>query len=466
MNRARPGRLFLLATASLASILPGALLAQEGTGLRGNFSFATGLEFSDNKRLDPESLGDTTTWFTDLGFGVLSETRTERLTFSIDGRFEQSFGDGATDEDDFRLSGSSANFGYNRVGANSRLRLFADYSFREIEDDFLGFFVDGEFDPQALLIDGGEVDRRRIGGTVETGIEGPFGLEVNFTARDRNYRENSDPDLTDQTRVNLDGIARFRTRPNLTFRALAGLERQEDTSDLSTLVEESEVDFIGFGLETETAGGLSIVGDVLVDDSETIVNGSTSNREDGVGFDISLLQDRPNGTIGANFTSRIDGAGRRITASVSRAVEFPTGGLSFSLGLVDQEDGDTGFTTGLGYLRETTLGRVTANLTQSPSTDIDEAFLNTSFDVGLARELSPVSEIGATFRYGRSRGISGTDDDIDTRTTFGITYQRDLTEDWGLTAGYEYTRTDDEGSPSADRNTLFFNIGRDFDFGF
>ncbi len=463
MNRARPGRLFLLATASLATLAPGALLAQEGTGVRGTFSVSTGFEFSDNRRLDPESQGDTFSSVTDLAFGIESETRTDRLTFDAGGTLEDNWGDGAADDDDFRVSAQNARFGYTRLGANSRVAFAADYSLRELDDDFLGFFIDGEFDPQALILDGGEVERKSARVTIETGIEGPFGLELNARVRDRDYQDTSDPDLTDQTRTNLDGVARFRVQPNLTFRAVAGISRQED---VNAFTEENDVNYIGFGIETETSTGLSIVGDILIDDTETTVDGITTDDEDGVGFDVLVRQDRPNGEIGAVFSSRIDGSGRRTEASVGRQFDLPTGGFGFSLGLVDQEDGDTRFTTGLNYLRDTPIGRVTANLTQRPSTDIDEAFLNTSIDLGITREISPVSEIGATFRYGRARGLSDSDNDIDARTSLGLTYQRDITQDWGLTAGYEYTRSEDEGEPTATRNTFFFNIGRDFDFGF
>ena len=137
-----------------------------------------------------------------------------------------------------------------------------------------------------------------------------------------------------------------------------------------------------------------------------------------------------------------------------------------SLGVVDQRDGDAGFTAGLDFFRQTPIGRVTANITQRPTTRVDEAFLNTSISLGIERELSPVSEIGATFRYGRSRGLTNIDDDINSRTQLGVTYTRDITKDWGFVAGYEYTATNDDDVPRATRNTFFFNIGRDFDFGF
>ena len=463
MNRARPGRLFLLATVSLATLAPGTLLAQEGTGVRGTLSVTQGLEFSDNRRLEATSAGDTLTSVTRLGFGVLSETRTERFTFNLNGIFEDSSGDGASEDEGFRTTNRSASLGYRREGANARLEFGASFSNREIQDDFIGFFVDGEFDPRALKLEGGEVDRTSYSARLQTGLEGPFGFDVRLRTSDRTYEDTTDPDLVDQSRLSVDTVSSFRLRPNFSLRALAGVGSVEEEG---VFLEENERSYLGFGIETETARGLTLRGDILFDETETLLDGETTDEEDGVGFDVSVEQARPNGSVGLAVSSRIDGAGRRTSASVSRGIELPTGGLSLSLGIVDQEDGDLGLTSSLRYLRETPVGTITADLAQQPSTQIDEAFLNTSISLGINRDLNELSQVGATLRYGSTSVLSDGEEDSDTRTTLGLTYDRELTQDWGLTAGVEYTRIDEADEADRSSSTVFFNIGRDFDFGF
>ena len=50
----------------------------------------------------------------------------------------------------------------------------------------------------------------------------------------------------------------------------------------------------------------------------------------------------------------------------------------------------------------------------------------------------------------------------DNETTASIAYRRELTSDWSMLTGYEYTR-DDNGD---DENSIFLNIQRDITFGF
>ncbi|MXQ06417.1 hypothetical protein GQ651_01015 [Alphaproteobacteria bacterium GH1-50] len=462
MKIARPGPLLLLATLTLTTALPAGLLAQEATGIRGTLSVTQGLEWSDNRRLDIVSPGSTLTSVTRLGFGAISETRTQQLNFNVDGSIEGSFGDGATDQEDFRIVSDSIRLGYSRSGANSRLSFDASTTTREIDDDVIGFFVNGEFDPNALVLDGGEVERTRLSARIETGLEGPFGLDVSARSSTRDYVDTTDPELVDQETVSLDATARFRIRPSLALRARAGMSETDETE--LGVVQTTSRRYLGFGVEAESAGGLAFTGDLILDKSQTDQDGVEVSDDDGVGFEVTLEQARPNGSVGFEVTSRVDNSGRRSSARVLRSIDMPTGALSFSLGLVDQENADIEFTSSLAYARETPAGRVTANLQQSPSTDAGEAFLNTSFSLGLTRELSQISELGASIEYGSARAF--TEDDADRRATFGVTYQRELTRDWDLTAGLEHTRVDDADDEDRSSNTVFINIGRDFDFGF
>ena len=460
MKRARPGRLLLLATLSLTTAYIGPAISQDGTGVRAKLSVSSGLEFSDNLRLDQNSPGDTYTSVTDLGFRLTSETRNERLNFGLTGRLEGSEGDGATSEEDFRLSRRGANLDYRRQNATSRFAFRGRYDKVEVEDDIFGFLIDGEFDPNALVIDRGDVTRTSLSTRLQTGLEGPLGFDVSAAWRERDYSDETDPDLEDREQWRFDTTAEFRIRASLALRARAGINDTDEEDGFDRL--ESENKYVGFGVQSETAGGLFIVGDILLDDSSTDRNGVFEDDDDGLGLELSITQARTDGEIGFDLSSRIDESGRRTIASVRRAIEMPTGGLSFSLGLVEQ-DSDLEFTSSLEYFRETPVGTVTANILQRPSTSASEAILNTAVNLGITRALTPVSDIGATFRYGASRDFGESTDDR--RATIGVNYRRDITRDWDLNAGYEYTRVEDDVDDWS-RNTVYFNIGRDFDFGF
>ena len=98
MKISRPGRL-TTAALSLAAMTAAPVLAQDGTGVRGNLSFSTGLEVSDNPSLVTAPDGTTLTSVTNLGFSVSSETRVDRFSFSVGAGIEGKDG-GATTEAD------------------------------------------------------------------------------------------------------------------------------------------------------------------------------------------------------------------------------------------------------------------------------------------------------------------------------------------------------------------------------
>ncbi|NNL17812.1 MAG: hypothetical protein HKP37_03625, partial [Boseongicola sp.] len=127
MKTSRPGRL-ASAALSLAAITATPLLAQEGTGIRGNLSFSTGLEVSDNPSLSSTPDGTTLTSVTNLGFSLTSETRVDRLRFTIGAGIEGEDGGSTTAADALDLKRSNLGLSYAREGINSRLALSARYN--------------------------------------------------------------------------------------------------------------------------------------------------------------------------------------------------------------------------------------------------------------------------------------------------------------------------------------------------
>lgn len=461
MDISRPGRL-TLATLSLTAMTLAPALAQDGTGLRGILSFSQGVEYSDNPTLAATSLGSEFSSVTDLGFSLSSETRTQTFSLSLGTSLEGAIGSSTTAADDFDLKDTESAVSYSQEGANSNFSLRANYREFDIEDDIFGFFVDGEFDPDALIVDGGTREAYGVSGRFEIGTDGPLGLDLRARHNVTNYIGTNDLELVDKDKTSVDATARFRLNRALTARAVAGYSRSDEEVPLMNTSRRNS--YIGVGLEGETAGGVEYSGDITLDDTETFVLGALASDDSGVGISLDATKAQPNGSIGVNIGSHVDETGRRTTASVRRSFDLPNGSLSLSLGVADQEGADAELTTRVSYLREFSDSQLRAEVIQSPSTNDGDAFLNTSVRINYMQDINAISSWDAGFSYGSADIIDGASGD--TRTSATVAYSRDLTEDWNLRAGVEVIRIDDDAGADRSSNTVFVTIGRDFSFGF
>lgn len=412
------------------------------TGPSGTFSFGQELEYDFNEGAQTRTL---------LGLELSTATRTQTLGFSVSTEYRGDFRDGR--DDDLFFDNSLAALSYSTGTPSTSLAFSARLRDVDLEEDPL------ELAPGLLLInEEGTVTTGDIQARFELGIEQPLGLVLGAFYRDSNFSGTIDAGLSDETVLDVDALARFNLNSSFALRALTGL-RQTDENDL--VQTETETVFFGLGVETVTRGGLRFATDVIFDDTETRNNSVTSIRDDGLGFDISLEQARQNGVIGAEISSRLDEAGRRISAQLIRELTLPTGGLGLSLGAVDQEGvEDLQFVGQVVYRRETQRGAVSVSLEQAATTDDEDTLVSTNLQINYQ------AQINATSRWEAGLGFLQTDellaDDTDSETTASFSYQRDLTSDWMMETGIELSR-DDEGD---EENTVFFNIQRDITFGF
>jgi hypothetical protein len=452
--------LSLTATLALSvSYLPPAF-AQEEPGLIGTLSFSQGIEISDNEDLDSTTSGATLTSRTGLGFALSSETRTESLRFNIGTELVGEYGGGAADE--FDVENTSADLAYSREGANARLGFSASYSEIQLEDSVIETTPAFGIGFGSLVIDEGTAKITNLNGSFETGINSPFGVELRAGYFRSEFGATVDPDRTDTERVSLDSVARFQLNPAYTARVLAGISVQNEEDALES---ESRDSYVGVGLSTETASGLSVTGDIMFDRSETTVLGPVTTTEDGIGVDLSVSQSQPAGSIGFDLSSRISEDGRRTQASVNRSMELPTGELAFVLGIVDQEGDDSLRPLGrLSYRQDTPRGGLTASLSQEPSVDDGDIYTNTRLAVDFAQDIDSTSGWMAGLAYSAVNEVGGTDDD--NRATASLAYTRSLTEEWRMRTGLEHIRESTGGGSTESSNTVFFNIERDITFGF
>ena len=418
------------------------VFGQEGSGREGVLSFDQGFEYDFEDGLETR---------TDLEFTFSTSTRTESFSFGIGTELFGDFTDGGSD--DFEIRNSSASVEYDRRGANSSLSFSARYSEVNLGDDTF------EIAPGPILIgEDGTLTTTGVAARLETGIEGPFGLTLDADYRDDDYEDTVDPDLVDEVTTSVDALARFSLSPSLSLRARAGIERVEE-DDLDDT--ERENSYVGLGVGGETAGGLTFSADILFDESEVTPSPPSSTTDDGIGFEIALQQERPNGSLGADISSRIDDTGRRTTAEVNRRFDLRNGELAFAIGVVDQEGVDDLQLIGrLEYAAETPRGEVSASIAQDAVSDDGDTVVSTSLALAYRQEINAVSGWEAELTYDASEELLGPEDDDSTTAT--LAYTRDLTEEWSMRTGYEITR-DSDGDTS---NSVFFNIGRDITFGF
>ena len=437
-----------LSCAAFTSLVVGAIPVwaqeppQDITRPSGVLSFGQELEYDFDDGLQTRTL---------FGLNLFTATRSQTLGFSISTEYRGDFRDDR--DDDLLFDNSSAELRYSRGNASTSLSFAARLRDLDLEEDPF------ELEPGVLLInDEGSVTTADITARLETGIDRPFGISLDANFRDSSFSGTTDADLSDETILNVDALARFNLNRSLSLRALAGV-RQTDEDDLTQT--ETETTFFGLGLETVTRGDLSFSTDLLFDETEITTNTPTTESDDGLGFVITISQPRPNGVIGAEFISRIDEAGRRTSAELIRELTLPTGGLALSLGVVDQEGADDlQFIGGLVYRRQMSRGAVSVSLEQAATTNDEDTVVSTNVQINYQAPINTIS----SWRAGL--GFLQTDElltnDTESETTASFSYQRDLTSDWTMETGIELSRDDD----GEEENTIFFNIQRDITFGF
>lgn len=415
---------------------------QEFTRPSGVLTFGQELEYDFDEGLQTRTL---------FGLTLFRATRTQTLSFSVGTEYRGDFRDDR--DDDLFFDNSRAELRYSIRSATTSLSFAARLRDLDLEEDPF------ELEPGVLLINElGTVTTADIAARLETGIERPFGITLDASYRDSSFSGAVDADLSDETILNVDALARFNLTRSLSLRALAGL-RQTDEDDLTQT--ETETTFFGFGLGTVSRGGLSFSGDILFDDSEITTNTDARESNDGLGFVITVNQPRPNGLVGAEIISRIDEAGRRTSAELIRELTLPTGGLALSLGVVDQEGvDDLQFIGEIAYRREMSRGAVSVSLAQGATTNDEDTLVSTNVRINYQAPINSVSSWQAGL------GFLQTDElltnETDSETTASFSYQRDLASDWSMETGIELSR-DDDGD---EENTFFFNIQRDITFGF
>jgi hypothetical protein len=417
----------LIRTTALAALLSGGAglaapaLAQsyETGGIQLSFGLGLGLETQSNRDLSAGDPGASSQARTDLTFGLLTETRSQRLLLEAGGQLRVLDTPGSNAEGNGFVR-PSLRLDYDRTAVASRLQFRARLSETDVSE-----VETLEIDLIDVVISSGTATRRTafVEGRLDWRLDRPFGFGVLARVSDVAYR--------DGVATGLGGTGLFDNR-RFTF----GVNARFDLSPAARLT--TSLTYEAF--EQDGTPG----------QRETLSLGNT------------LTIDRPLGalTISSGIDSTEDG--ERISTSVGRAYDLPWGTVSGNLGLTRGVAGDTFLTGALNTTYALPRGTLSFGLSRGVSSgnEEDTERVNNQVNLGYLQEIDPLSNLRLGANWAEveetATGVSSTN------ATLSATYTRSLTRDWNMDLGYRHRFRDDTASGSARSNEVFFNLRRTF----
>lgn len=390
----------------------------ETRGIQLNLGVTLGLETQSNRALDPADPGRSSAATMGLSLGVLSETRTQRLSFDLGGDLRNLNGPGNV------INGfvnPSIALGYDRTSAAARLSLSA--SLREINRANAGLIFDE--DAQTFTLADGTATRRRtnLSAQLNWRDDAPLGFGVLARLDDNSY--------SDGVATGIDGTALNDTQ-RLTLGATARL----DLSEASRL-------------------------NIGLDYSEFKQDGVAGSRDTWT-LTNALTIDRPDGALTFSFAVTDTEDGTRVATSVGRSLEYPLGILSGQIGVTRGVTGETFLSGGVNVTRALPSGNLSFGLARNVNSGTlqDTERVSTRATFGYQHELNALSSLSFDVNWTE---VTQTSTNVDTvRASIGATYSRELTPDWNMDTGIRHRFRDSSVSGTARSNELFLNLRRDF----
>ncbi|MEI4473720.1 hypothetical protein [Frigidibacter sp. MR17.24] len=376
-----------------------------------SFGLTQSLRSVENLDLDPESRGRTTLAETDM---VLRWREYQGLnSFRLDFGTTLRGSDGpATTSDGLR--DPFVAFGWERSNGSARIGL--DLRYAKVDQSSLSYrSVDvTDPDPEAYDVTGTRT-QRSAGLSLGFGLDGPLATSLGYTASQTDYSGDTTRDGSRTDTASLGFNARLAP-------ALTGS--------------------LGFGYQ--------------VYESDT--PGEDTTRTPTV--NLGLTRDRPAGALTANLGYEDRDEGQLVNLTFGGLEERAHGSVSWQLGASDF-DGETNLIGALGWSRDLPTGTVSLEATRAVRTsDQNESRLVTAFSFDYRHALTQVDSLGLGLGYTESESVGS--DDSSANGSLRMSWNRELTQDWTLSTGYEYRRREETGVEDADSNSLFLTIGRDF----
>lgn len=464
-DRTRRRRIRAGLTASVAMILatgltvPGgaqdrAAGSEDAGGLTLTFGLSTSLRYDDNPNLDPNGSTGKLSLETPLNFGLLSQTRVQRLALGLSGLLRLSDASDGTQG----LDRPRATLDYTREGARSRLGLSSSYT-----ESRLGLLTLTEADPiidpvtGEITLDTG-TGRRATSSVAlkfETGIDMPLGFTLNARHMERRYLGDASAANDDSRSDSLSGRLRLTFSPVLEG-GLSVTTSHSETDDVDRTRQDSRAvaASLDYAYDPATRFGIEL-------GRAEAVRKTLTTRDETVGTSIRLSAERelPRGSAGLSYVHEIAISGARDTLMVTRSLETPLSKLGFSLGAARGDSGNAALVGSVSYRQEFKRSRIDLALSRDLRSNNDgDQVIATRLSLDYGHDLTALSSFSLGLNLAQVEAEATADT---SQAELQLTLARELTPDWTLSAGYEHRRSSSI-SGDATSNAVFLTIGRDF----
>ena len=418
--------------------------------------FGTRVLLDSNRDLDSESPGSTFEIAEQLSFGLITESGGRNLNLFastellyVDEPQGTSFG---FDNPRVRLS-------YFNEAANADISLSARYSRSRVSD---ALYFDGSTSDD-LATDQGDVAIYGASLGFRIGTQNPVGFGFDASLFEREYIDTIDPDLSDFSSRSL-GLSALMTFSPTTNGSFSTVWDSSETDNRQQLERESFA--YSFDVTHELRRALILDASIGYRTEDTTEFGFTT-RTEGIIGNLGAIQEMGNGSVFGDIDYDHSDSEDVVELEVGRSFDFDDGFLSASLKLRDGSESGTQLLGSLDYQKELRNGSVNAFFNQDVSeNEDDEDVKYSSLGFGYTQGLTSVSDMNLSLLLSRSEDGGRGDVEQHDRADFTATYSRDLTQDWDMSLGYRYRLSDEEFSPVATSNAIFFNISRNLALGF
>lgn len=415
-------RLLTVLLGGVACASAGYAQSTEGGGVVMRFGVTLGVSAETNRALTIGGGDSSTDAFANLSFGILSQTRTQRLSFDLSGQL-LAVNTSSTAFIDEGLVSPSAALRYSLTAKASQLNLSARLNETDLSRS--NVLIDDDNDGNFDIVSGDATRRQAV-------LEARYDWNLISRARFGVFARYTDVSFTNGSATGLDGTSLNDTQ-RLTFGASAAL-------DLTTAITlNSSLTYSSF--------------------EQDDVEGSSET----VSLNNSLSIARPLGNINIGFGATNTEAGTRYNTSIGRSYATLRATYTGQIGATRDVSGDLALTGAVGVVYPLPRGALNFGLSRdvSSTNDQDAERLNTQVNFGYQQALTPLSGFAVNALWAETQDTS--DDGISlSNATVSATYNRTLTKDWNMNTGLRHRFTRDSELGTARSNEVFFNLSREF----
>ena len=427
---------------AIALATPYGLSSAQEAGTRVEFGLSTTLRADDNWAMDAVSAGQSVELTNALSLNITSATRTSSVAFAI-----------GADLDAKNLPGSGVLSGlydpyaradYSQSGPNSELTFGAAISQIDLEVSREAFDAGGDDLRTASANAGYEFGQNAP-------LSGAFGLGFVSDA----YIDNTNVANFDEETRTIDGSLSLAVSRDLSLGPKVSRTdyRADDAGSTRTVTT---------GLGVTADADVSDVLNVVVELSQDTIDSTAfavTTTDSSLGCRVAATLATPTGSQTISFDRDLSTAGARTSVFFDRTFEFQNLSATAGIGLTRAAAGGNEVTASLDVVQPLPNGKASAQFSRHVTTsasgteDVDTIF-DGFYTYDLTDDAGKLVGLNLTQSYNTTAGPTGGDGSI------SVSYDRSVTDDWSLVAGYEHRITDDGAGSVARSNAVFVTLSR------